>query len=110
MLWILVSCNSTEEAEDIGNAVLSARAAACFSVFPRSRSRFFWPPKSGKKAAVRGALLVLETVRSLFGAVDAIVRRHHSDTLPFIGAMTIEHVSEAYRSWMQGELQDASQS
>ena len=109
VLWVLVSCNRTTEAGRIGDAVLSARAAACFSVFPRSHSRFFWPPKSGKKAAVRGALLVLETVRGLFGAVDTIVRRHHSDTLPFIGALTIEHVAETYRAWMRGELQETPQ-
>lgn len=104
VLWILVSCRSAKEAEAIGNAVLARRAATCFSVFPRTLSRFFWPPRRGRTEEARGALLALETVRRLFDDAADIAREHHRDALPFIGALRLENISGAYRSWMAGEL------
>lgn len=104
VIWVLVNCGGDAEATKIGNAVLAARQASCFDIFPRTLARYFWPPRSGKIEEARGALLVLETFDQRFDAVASIVRESHGDTLPFIGAIRIEHVSDAYREWMSSEL------
>lgn len=104
VVWLLVNCNSSAEARKIGDAALAARQASCFDVFPRELTRFFWPAKSGKIEEARGALLVLETFADRVPALKAIVRQHHSDQLPFMGALRIEEVDDAYRAWMGGEL------
>lgn len=104
IIWILVTCNDVEEATRIGDAVLAERRATCFDVFPRTLARYFWPPKSGKVEEAAGALLVFETFDSSFDAVAALVRTHHADQLPFIGALRIDHVAPAYSDWMDNEL------
>ncbi len=60
VVWLMVNCNSQEEARRIGDAALAVRQASCFDVFPRALTRYFWPPKSGKiaeapKARPKGA-------------------------------------------------------
>lgn len=104
VFWVLVNCNSANEAVRIGDAVLAARHAACFDVFPRTLTRYFWPPRSGERAEGAGALLVLETIETHIEAVKAVVRRHHSDQLPFIGALRMERVDQAFRQWVADEL------
>lgn len=104
VLWVLVNCTSLAEATKLGNAALAARHAACFDVVPRQLTRYFWPPKSGKVEEATGALLILETFDEHFDALANLVRARHADRLPFIGAVRIEHVADAYRAWMAGEL------
>lgn len=104
IVWVLVNCNSLEEAEAIGDVVLKERQAACFDVFPRALTRYFWPPKKGKVEEAHGALLVLETLAHRMEQVQELVRARHSDELPFIGALRIEAVDPRFVSWMAREL------
>ena len=43
IIWVLVSTTSQKEAEKIGRAVLKKRLAACFGIYPRLKSFYFWP-------------------------------------------------------------------
>lgn len=104
VVWLLVNCNSADEARRIGDAALAARQASCFDVFPRQLTRYFWPPKSGKIEEAAGALLVLETFADRVPVLKNLVRQHHRDQLPFMGAVEITQVDDAYRKWMAGEL------
>lgn len=104
VLWVLVTCASVEEATTIGEAVLAARRAVCFDIFPRLLTRYFWPPRKGKVQEGRGALLVLETLDGFFEVVAEQVRALHSDELPFVGALKVECVSAPYLEWAAGEL------
>lgn len=101
---MLTTCNSLKEARRIGDAALAARRAACYDVFPRLLTRYFWPPRRRRIAEGKGALLVLETLKEQFAPLAALIRARHSDRLPFIGALRMERVSEAYLTWMVGEL------
>lgn len=104
VVWVLVTCNSADEASRIGEAALAARQASCMDVFLRERTKYFWPPKSGVLEEGSGALLVLETFDDRFEALAELVRKAHSDELPFIGSLRVDHVAGAYRDWMDSEL------
>lgn len=108
LTWVLVSCTTLKEARRIGSAVLAARQAACFDIFPRALTRYFWPPRRGKIQTARGALLVLETTKPHLPTIRSLVRQHHSDRLPFIGALRIEEVEPAYEKWLNHELRPGS--
>lgn len=101
---ILVSCSSTEKAIAIGNEALAARHAACFDVLPRERTRYFWPPRRGTIEEGRGALLIMETLEDHVDPLKAVIRARHSDQLPFIGALRLEHVDQAIQEWLTNEL------
>lgn len=101
--WVLVNCNSLKEAERLGRLCLQARLAACFDVFKRTQTVYFWPPRTGRLASGRGALLILETRPSFFKKVSLFIKSHHSDQLPFIGRLNVE-VDKAFAVWLKAEV------
>jgi periplasmic divalent cation tolerance protein len=103
-VWVLCNCNSREEAEKIGHAVLDKRLVSCFDVFKRKLAVYFWPPKSGKKEEAKGAMLILETFEEKYSEISSLIKSLHSDKLPFISYIKLEGVSEEYIDWMKGEL------
>lgn len=104
VFWVVVSCNSAEEAASIGDAALEARHAACFDVLPKERTRYFWPPQQGTIEEGKGALLVLETLESHVDRLKAVIHARHSDELPFVGALRLEHVDPDVQEWLTKEL------
>ncbi|MEK9179260.1 MAG: divalent cation tolerance protein CutA [Patescibacteria group bacterium] len=103
-IWILVNCNSSKEAKKIGLKILKARFAACFDIFPRTATMYFWPPKTGKIEQGKGVLLILETLPKYFKPVEKLVKKLHSDKLPFIGSIEINNLHPDFIEWLKGEL------
>ena len=81
VIWILVNCNSLEEAKSIGKAILKQRLSACFDVYSRNLAAYFWPPKSRKIETTTGAMLILETFRDKYNLVTKEVKKN-SDGIP----------------------------
>lgn len=104
ILWVLVNCNTVKEANFIGKSALKKRLTSCFDIFPRLATYYFWPPKSGKIENAKGCLLVMETLQTHFKKLEKIVKKIHSDKLPFIGSIDIGNVSPDYYKWVKGEL------
>lgn len=105
IIWVLVTCNSEKEANKIGKEVLGQRLIACFGIFPRSKALYFWPPKTEKITTAKGgALLSLETLPKYFKKIEKLVKKLHSDKLPFIGSIEIDNVHPDFLDWIKGEL------
>ena len=104
IIWVLVNCNTESEANKIGRKVLEQRLIACFDIFPRSKTVYFWPPKSNKTATAKGAWLALETLPKYFKKIEKIIKKLHSDKLPFIGSIEIDNVHPDFLDWIKGEL------
>ena len=103
-IWILVNCPSIKEAKTIGEAILDQRLIACYDIYKRELSRYFWPPQSNKKEQAGGALLILETLKANYQKVSRKITKLHSDKLPFIGYLDIQGVSSKFTHWIKGEL------
>lgn len=104
IIWVLVNCNSVEEADRIGKEALNQRLSSCFDIFPRLKTEYFWPPKKGKTETAAGALLVLETLPKYFKKLEKLIKNLHSDELPFIGSIEINNVHPNFVNWIKGEL------
>ncbi|MBI4136226.1 MAG: divalent-cation tolerance protein CutA [Candidatus Vogelbacteria bacterium] len=104
-IWVLVNCNSSEEAEKIGRAILETRLGVCFDIFSRELSAYFWPAKSGRIETTKGALLIIETFKNHYASLKDRVKKMHSDELPFIAYLNIEGADEEFQAWMKGELE-----
>jgi len=104
LVWVLVNCNSIQEAKRIGRGILKKRLSSCFDVIPRKLASFYWPPKSGKIESIRGATLILETFKEKYNLIKREVKKLHSDKLPFIGFVEIKGIDKEYVNWIRGEL------
>lgn len=104
IIWVLVNCNSVKEADNTGTKILEERLAACFDVYSRYKTQYFWPPQSNKTEMGRGCILILETLPKYFKKIEKLIKKLHSDKLPFIGSIEINNVHLDFVNWMKGEL------
>ncbi len=103
ILWVLINCNTVKEADKIGTALLKRRLSACYDIVPRLKTAYFWPPKSGKIASAKGAILIAETLPGYFQKIYKVAKGLHSDKMPFVGSLVIE-VRNEYYQWVRGEV------
>ena len=106
VIWVLINCNSIEEAKLIGEEILKKRLSSCFDIIPRKVASYYWPPKSGKIETTKGVPLILETFDEKYNLIKKEVKKLHSDKLPFIGFVEIKGVDKKYMNWIKGELKD----
>ncbi len=104
IIWVLVNSNSKQEAEKIGRAILGQRLCACYGLYKKFGSVYFWPPKSKRLETSGGPLLVLETFSKNYAKIVRAVRRLHSDRVPFIRKLKIDEVNSDFFQWMKGEV------
>lgn len=104
IIWVLINCNTVKEADNIGRNILEQRFSACFDIFPRYKTQYFWPPKSKKIETGRGCILIIETLPKYFKKIERSVKKLHSDKLPFIGSIEINNVHPDFVNWIKGEL------
>ena len=48
--------------------------------------------------------MALETLPKYFKQLEIIIKKMHSDKLPFIGSIEVNNVSHAYLKWLKGEV------
>ena len=104
VIWVLVNTNSKAEGDKIGRAVLKQRLCACYGLYKKFGSTYFWPPRSGKLETNTGPLLVLETVPKHYRHIVKLVRELHSDRVPFIGFIEIKGVQADFYNWLKSEV------
>jgi periplasmic divalent cation tolerance protein len=102
--WVVTNCNNNKEAFRIGKQLLKERLVACFDVFSRVKTMYYWPPKSGTIEKGTGAQLVLVTLPRNYKKIQKRIKDLHSDDVPFIGAIEVEEVEPEYFAWLKGEL------
>jgi periplasmic divalent cation tolerance protein len=104
LVWVVVNTNSTREADKIGRAVLKARLCACYALIPRIKSVYYWPPGTSKLEVSKGPLLTLETLPRHYNQIVKLVKKLHSDKVPFIGQWEMEEVDKNFYSWLKKEI------
>jgi periplasmic divalent cation tolerance protein len=97
---VFVTTSSEEEAEKIASLLLEQRKAACVSVIPRVRSRFWW---QGKLDSAQESLLIIKTRAALIPEITDIVKKTHSYTVPEIVALPIVAGNQDYLDWVDKE-------
>jgi|SRR3989344_424346 len=101
---VVVNANSTKEAEKIGRAALRKRLIACYSLFPKIKSVYYWPPKSGKLETSKGPMLTMDTLPKHYNKIARLVKNLHSDKVPLIGQWEIENVTPDFYKWLKDEI------
>lgn len=99
---INVTTGTKTEAQHIAAALIEGRVAACVQMHS-IESTFSW---DGAVTRENEVLLVIKTRASLFGAVEAIVRTHHSYEVPEIVGFAITHASAPYLAWVEDETRE----
>lgn len=95
---VRVTCPSQRVAEDIADAVVEARLAACANIDGPVSSTYRW------KGVVEQAfefILTLKTTASHWGALERLVAENHPYDVPAIVALPCLHVNALYEAWIK---------
>jgi periplasmic divalent cation tolerance protein len=102
MSALLVFTNLPERAaaEQLADALVAKRLAACINILAPCRSVYRW----------RGAVqheeehpVLIKTTRAAYAELEAQIRAHHPYELPEIVAVPIERGLPAYLDWVAAE-------
>lgn len=94
---VFVTCESTEQAERIAQALVTDKLAACVNVVPGVKSCYVW---EGKLTWSNEVLLLVKTTRGRFDQLQDRVKAMHSYSVPEIVGVTIEDAFEKYIEWI----------
>lgn len=97
---VLVTTASYEEAEKIGRIIVESRLAACANVLNGMRSIFRWDNKINVE---NECLMIIKTTLQRYSELEAVIRQHHSYSVPEIIALPVVAGSVPYLNWIRSE-------
>ncbi len=97
---MLVTTASYEEAEKIGRIIVESRLAACANVLNGMRSIFRWDNKINVE---NECLMIIKTTLQRYSELEAVIRQHHSYSVPEIIALPVVAGSVPYLNWIRSE-------
>jgi periplasmic divalent cation tolerance protein len=98
---VFVTAGSAREAEKLSAAVVKEKLAACASVLPAVRSRYWW---KGKVETASERLLIFKTRSAKVPSLIRRVRALHSYGVPEVIALPIRAGNPAYLKWIDESL------
>jgi periplasmic divalent cation tolerance protein len=96
MLLIRITCPSRRLAEDIADAALEARLAACANIEGPVTSSYRW------KGVIEQSfefILWLKAPETNWEKIEQMILRLHPYDVPAVVAMPLSHVTPAYAAW-----------
>lgn len=98
---VFATFQTRDEAEQVGEAMVERRLAACGSVIPTVHSFYHW---EGRLHREHEALLMLKTTRAHVEEVQAFIQREGTHKLPEVLAVAVDSGLPAYVDWLMGEV------
>lgn len=104
---VLSTCPDRASAEQIADALLARRLAACVNLLPGIESRYHW---NGRIESSMETLLLIKTVDDRLEALSAAIRSLHPYELPEVIAVQAASGLEDYFCWIVQETRAAKDS
>ena len=102
---VYITTSDAREANDLAEAILKERLAACANVVESVKSIYWW---KGKLEHDDESLIILKTTERKFDALAARVKELHSYENPEIVAVPILKGSSDYLAWIDAEVDPKS--
>ena len=102
---IMVTSRTRDEAERLGEELVTNRLAASGSVIPTIHSFYYM---EGRLQREHEALLLIKTTAAAAPAVQAYVLDHSSNQQPEVIQLAIEGGSPAYLAWINEQIGSAN--
>ena len=96
---IVTTCPDESVAQRIGRTLVEAGLAACAQISAPITSVYRW---KGAIETAQEYYLVLKAKQTDFQAIADVIQREHPYEVPEIIARPITHISDSYRSWLEG--------
>jgi periplasmic divalent cation tolerance protein len=95
-----MTARSKQQAQEIGEALIQDKLAACVNIIDGMESMFFW---QGKVESDDETIVVAKTKASVMEGFKQKVKEVHSDDCPCIVGLPIKAGNEDFINWIQEE-------
>ena len=102
-LLVLTTCESAGDAQDLADALVSARLAACVNTVDNVSSTYRW---AGKVERGREFLLLIKTTDDRLDAIEERIRTLSAYELPEVLAVRIQTGSSDYLQWLGASVRE----
>ena len=99
---LLMSTCPPADADRIADSLLGKRLAACVSILPGVRSKYWW---QGDLVADDEAMLLIKTREDLVDQVLSELKAIHPYQVPELLSLPVEKGNPDYLSWVAAETQ-----
>ena len=99
--FVYMTAGSKDEARSIGNALVSAKLAACVNIFDNMNSIYMW---QGELQDDREVVLIAKTTAERTPALIEKVKALHSYDCPCIVTLPAAGGNPAFLEWIAGEV------
>jgi periplasmic divalent cation tolerance protein len=99
---VLTTVGATFDPEPLATHLVEKQLAACVNVIPQIYSVYRWKGAIEKDSE---QLLLIKTIDSQVDALREALLSMHPYEVPEFVVVRIDGLSDAYRSWLVGELQ-----
>src|SRR5215468_5372679 len=96
-LIVFVTCEVRQHVEEIAQAIITEKLAACVNVLPAIHSCYVW---EGKLTWSDEVLLLIKTTRGRFTQLQERIKAIHSYSVPEIVGVPIEDAFDKYIQWI----------
>src|SRR5579859_7683044 len=98
---VFATFQTRDEAEQVGEAMVEQRLAACGSVIPTVHSFYRW---EGKLHREHEAMLLLKTTRERLEEVEQFIKREGTHKVPEVLAVEAAAALPEYLAWLVREV------
>lgn len=99
-LLVLTNLPDDKSAQQLAQALVEQRVAACVNILAPCRSMYRWQGKIEDSTEVP---LLIKTTVSRYAAVEAAIRANHPYDVPEIIALRIDRGLPEYLAWIAAE-------
>ncbi len=99
-ILVYMTAKDIDEAEKLGQALVSKRLAACVNIIPGMRSMYWWDGGVQREEEV---VVLAKTRKELAQALTAEVKALHSYEVPCIVTMNIDGGDPDFLNWIAME-------
>jgi len=103
VLLVLTTVPDATSAQDIADALVGNRLAACVTALPPATSTYRW---QGTVERAEEIPLLIKTTREHLGALTEALRSRHPYEVPEILALPVEAGLPAYLDWVAAATSD----
>lgn len=96
MMLIVFTTTSTADAEQLAEAIVDTKLAACVQIIPSIKSIYVW---QGELQKEEESLLLIKTLPEKYAELESFIKANHSYDVPEIVAVEAERVSGDYFAW-----------
>lgn len=103
VLLVLTNLPDRDAAEQLANAVVEQKVAACVNILGACTSVYRW---HGAVEHAEEIPLLIKTTGARYAALEAVIRRLHPYELPEIIAVPLAQGLPGYLQWVAAETQE----